>query len=219
MKLIDEVWKDIPGYEGYYQVSNYGRVRRLPTIVRANSGGKQSLPGRILKYKKSRGYNSVGLSKFGKDKYLRVGRLVAMAFIPNPDNLPQVNHKDCNPRNDRADNLEWCDAKYNCNYGDHNQKLSEAAKRRFQDPEEYAKLVERVKRQGQDPVWKQHQREAQLNNSNSKSVVMMDMDGVYIKTFPSLAEAKRQTGIPSQNIGRCCKGGISHAGGYKWKYE
>lgn len=217
--MENEIWKDIPGYEGLYQVSNLGRVKRLPGFVRATHNSRQFRQGGILCYKESRGYNSVGLNKDGKDKYFRVGRLVATAFIPNPDGLPQVNHKDCNPRNDVAWNLEWCTAKYNNNYADHNKKVSDAAKRRIQDPEEYKRLLERVRRQGKDPVWKARQREAQLNNSNSKVVVMMDMDGEEIKTFPSIAEAFRQTGIPSQNIGRCCRGGIKHAGGYKWKYK
>ena len=146
-------------------------------------------------------------------------RCVAIAFIPNPDNLPQVNHKDCNPKNDKANNLEWCTAKYNNNYGDHNKKVSEAAKRRYQDPEEYAKLIDRVRRQGQDPVWKSHQREAQLNNSNSIPVDMLDMDGNYIKTFPSVAEAFRQTGIHAQNIGQVCKGRKQSTHGYKWRYS
>lgn len=218
--MEEEIWKDIAGYEGYYQVSNLGRVKRLPTCVRASYGSKQFRSSHILRYKESRGYNAVCLSKNGEDeKYLRVGRLVAMAFIPNPENLPQVNHKDCNRRNDRADNLEWCTAKYNNNYAEHNKKLSEAAKRRFKDPIQYALLVERVRRICQDPVWKARQRAAQLNNSNSKAVNMLDMKGNYIKTFPSLAEANRQTGIPSQNIGRCCKGGLNYAGGYKWEYK
>ena len=214
-----EIWKDIAGYEGFYQVSNLGRVKRLPTVVRATHGSKQYRDGRILKYKRAREYNSVALSKDGKMRYYRVARLVAIAFIPNPDNLPQVNHKDCNPKNDKANNLEWCTAKYNNNYGDHNKKVSEAAKRRYQDPEEYAKLIDRVRRQGQDPVWKSHQREAQLNNSNSIPVDMLDMDGNYIKTFPSVAEAFRQTGIHAQNIGQVCKGRKQSAHGYKWRYS
>ena len=217
--MENEIWKDIDGYEGLYQVSNYGRVMRLPSWVRATHGSRQYRPGGILKYKESRGYNAVALNKDGKAVYKRVARLVASAFIPNPDNLPQVNHKDCSTRNDHCDNLEWCTAKYNNNYADHNKKISDGAKRRFQRPDEYAKLLERVRRQGQDPIWKAHQREAQLNNSNSIPIDMLDMGGNYIKTFPSIAEAYRQTGIYSQNIGRCCKGGLNYAGGYKWRYK
>lgn len=217
--MENEIWKDIPGYEGLYQVSNYGRVKRLPSWVRATHGSKQYREGKILRYKNSRGYNSVGLSKDGEYKYYRVARLVALAFVCNPNGYPHVNHKDCDKKNDRAENLEWCTQKYNNNYADHNKKLSEAMKRRFQNPEQYNRLVEMVRRQCQDPVWKEHQRAAQLNNSNSKAVDMLDMNGNYIKTFPSLSEAYRQTGIFSQNIGRCCMGNLKYAGGYKWRYS
>lgn len=213
-----EIWKDIADYEGYYRVSNFGRVMRLPTWVN-NNGGNRFIPGAVLKYKKARGYNSVCLSKDGEIRYFRVSRLVAMAFIPNPENLPQINHKDCNPKNDRVDNLEWCTAKYNCNYADHNKKLSDAIKARYKMPGVYEKLLETIRRQHQDPGWKANQRAAQLNNSNSIPVDMLDMDGNYIKTFPSVAEAFRQTGIHAQNIGRVCKGKLNYAGGYKWRYS
>lgn len=100
--MEEEIWKDISGFEGYYQVSNYGRVKRLPTWIRASYGSKQFRRPHMLKYKESRGYNAVALSKNGeKTRYFRVGRLVATAFLPNPDGLPQVNHKDCDRRNDR----------------------------------------------------------------------------------------------------------------------
>lgn len=217
--MEQEIWKDVLGYEGYYQVSSLGRVRSLPRWVKATFGSMQYRPGKVLKNKRSRGYNAVCLTKDNMGKYVRVGRLVAQTFLPNPDNLPQVNHKDCNCKNDRLDNLEWCDAKYNCNYADHNKKVSEAAKRRFQDPEQYRLLLERVRRNGQDPEWKRKQREAQLNNSNSKAIDMLDMDGNYIRSFPSLAEAFRQIGIHSQNIGQCCLGRKQSAGGYKWRFS
>ena len=217
--MENEIWKDIKGYEGLYRVSNFGRVMRLPSWVRATYGSRQYRPGGILKYKNSRGYNSVALSREGMTVYKRVARLVAESFIPNPDNLPQVNHKDCNTRNDHCDNLEWCTAKYNNNYADHNKKASDAAKKRYKRADEYEKLLERVRRQCQDPIWKAHQRASQLNNSNSIQIDMLDMEGNYIKTFPSIAEARRQMGIPSQNIGRCCKGKLNYAGGYKWRYK
>lgn len=109
---MEEIWKDIEGYEGFYQVSNMGQVRSIKQNV-----GEKHFWGVILKKSLAgRGYEFVGLS--GKAHY--VHRLVAQAFIPNPNNFPQVNHKDENKINNRADNLEWCTNKYNNNYRNKN---------------------------------------------------------------------------------------------------
>lgn len=118
--MINEVWKDIEGYEGLYQVSNLGRVKSLERIISDGRHRKE----RILKpYDDGNGYLRVEL----QSKPFKLHRLVAQAFIPNPDNLPFVNHKDENPKNNRVflnddgsvdeSNLEWCDNKYNINYG------------------------------------------------------------------------------------------------------
>lgn len=108
----------VPGYNGLYMVSNRGRVKSLDRYVKHSSGEWQLKRGRILKPAKDRnGYLKVQLSKDGKGKLFFVHRLVAMAFIPNPNNLPMINHKDENPSNNCVDNLEWCTQKYNVNYG------------------------------------------------------------------------------------------------------
>lgn len=118
---MGEIWKDIQNYEGSYQVSNYGRVKSLSRVD--SRGNKRN--EKILKLDKDRqGYKNVYLCKNGKRKFYQVHRLVANAFIPNPNNYPQVNHKDENPSNNNINNLEWCTAKYNCNYGKHKEKLS-----------------------------------------------------------------------------------------------
>lgn len=111
-----EIWKDIPGYEGYYQASTLGKIKRLDTYVLFN-GVAALRKGGIIKPNNAKGYEVVNLSKDGKLTRCGVHRLVALTFIPNPNNLPQVNHKDENPANNCVDNLEWCDAKYNRNYG------------------------------------------------------------------------------------------------------
>lgn len=113
-----EYWKDIKGYEGLYMVSNLGRVKSLNY---RNTGQKKVLKTPLS----SCSYREVALCKNCKYKVVLVHRLVAEAFIPNPDNLPQVNHKDEDKSNNRVDNLEWCDAKYNCNYSKHNKKSKE----------------------------------------------------------------------------------------------
>lgn len=115
----DEIWKDILNYEGFYQVSNYGRVKSLNRVVEGR-WGKAVISEKILKSRKSKkGYLYVALYLNGKCKNIKIHRLVAMTFIPNTLNLPQVNHKDENKENNKVDNLEWCDNKYNCNYGSH----------------------------------------------------------------------------------------------------
>ncbi|MBR3164001.1 HNH endonuclease [Candidatus Saccharibacteria bacterium] len=115
---MSEIWKAVPGYEGKYEVSDQGRVRSLPHIVTMKKINAKSYPyyfkGKILKpYVGKGGYLYVSLVI--KREY--VHRLVAMAFIPNPDNLPQVNHKDENKQNNIVSNLEWCTQKYNLKYG------------------------------------------------------------------------------------------------------
>lgn len=107
---MDEIWKDIKGYEGLYQVSNLGRIKRLK--------GYRCKTERILSSSKgAHGYRRISLSKDGIRPTFLVHRLVAEAFLPNPDNLSTVNHKDEDKTNNRVDNLEWMSCKENINYG------------------------------------------------------------------------------------------------------
>ena len=112
-----ELWKDIVGYEGLYQVSNFGRIRSLDRIIKRPKMGDFFKKSQIIKNKIYKGYFSVQLSKQGITKNHKVHRLVAQAFIPNPNNYKEVNHKDENKENNCADNLEWCTHKYNMEYG------------------------------------------------------------------------------------------------------
>lgn len=177
---MTEIWKDIKDYEGLYQVSNCGRVRSLKTNM-------------ILKPRKSNsGYFRVGLSKKGKHKWFLIHRLVATAFLSNPLNLPQVNHKDevktnnfvGTPENDFRDgNLEWCDGFYNHNYGT-------AIKR----------MVEK-----------------QLNKNKSKAILQYTLSGEFIKEFPSIQEAKRN-GYGGAVV-HCLVGRNKTAYGFIWRYK
>lgn len=116
---MEEQWKDIKNYEGLYQVSNFGRVKSLP---RTNK--KRKIKKEIIKVftKSPNGYLKAGLSKEGKTKYYFVHRLVAEAFIPNLENKPCVNHKDCNKKNNNLSNLEWVTHEENNSYKNHNLK-------------------------------------------------------------------------------------------------
>lgn len=125
----EEIWKDIMGYEGIYQVSNFGRVKSLKRVVHhieGNSyktGGTHILHEKILALSFNYGYAKVTLCKNSASEYRRVNRLVAEAFLDNPLNYPVVNHKDENRANDHFENLEWCTQNYNVNYSvDRNRK-------------------------------------------------------------------------------------------------
>lgn len=110
--MMKEVWKDIEDYEGLYQVSNLGRVKRVES-------------DRVLKkFKYTGGYLKVTLSKNGVKSNHKIHRLVAQAFIPNPDNKPQVNHIDEDKTNNRVDNLEWSTATENANHGTRTERMA-----------------------------------------------------------------------------------------------
>ena len=124
---MKEIWKDILGYEGYYQVSNFGNVKSMDRIVERKNNGTGNLPlkSRILSLNTyPRGYKRVTLRKNNISKSFFVHRLVAEAFIPNPNNYPYVNHKDENPSNNHFDNLEWCINEYNIRNGKLGQRIS-----------------------------------------------------------------------------------------------
>lgn len=126
----EEIWKDVKGYEGLYEVSNFGRVKSKDRRVKVvyKSTFYKNLKGKILKPTNTIGYDKVALYKEGRQKYHNIHRLVAEAFIPNENNLPIVNHKDESRNNNHVDNLEWCTHKYNITYGTapdrKNKKLS-----------------------------------------------------------------------------------------------
>ena len=119
--VVKVVRKPVKGYEGYYEVDQFGRVYGLERIIKVNDNGRnyeKPIAGKQLKQSMhTKGYKTVSLTKDGKTKTLFVHRLVAEAFIPNVNNLPMVNHKDEDKTNNFVENLEWCTNDYNINYG------------------------------------------------------------------------------------------------------
>ena len=123
--MMNEIWKDIEGYEGKYQVSSFGRVRSLDRMVPTVHNATRMVKGKTLTPWTDRyGYHHVNLWRDCKMKSQQVHRLVAAAFIKNPDGLPEVNHKNEDKTDNRVENLEWCNTDYNINYGNRTKKVS-----------------------------------------------------------------------------------------------
>lgn len=124
---MEEIWKPVVGYEGWYEVSNLGRVKSIDRIIINSFGVSKTYYGKILKQSLERhGYVTVVLSKNSIFKRCAIHRLVALAFLPNPQNLPQVNHKDECKNNNNVENLEWCSCSYNVQYGSMKNRIGKA---------------------------------------------------------------------------------------------
>lgn len=117
MEKLQEIWKPVVGYEGLYEVSSFGRVKSLPIVLKRNSGsfkrGEKILSNQVGTH----GRLEISITKNGVPKRVSVHRLVAIAFIPNPDNKETVNHIDGNPKNNHVDNLEWMSVSDNIRHG------------------------------------------------------------------------------------------------------
>lgn len=147
---MNEIWKDIKDYEGLYQVSNLGRVKRI-LFINNKFIKKENKILKIQTNKFNRQY--ISLYKNNKRKNCTVHRLVAKAFIPNPNNLPEINHIDGNPSNNNVKNLEWCTASYNCKHAYQNglnekfKKYNESRKKAIKrsDGKVYSCIYEAIK--------------------------------------------------------------------------
>ena len=107
--MDSEFWKTIAEYSGYYEVSNYGRIRRLPTIIRYKNNSTRNYPGKIIKQERTAdGYLRVVLCKENIKTRFMVHRIVAKTFVLNPLNKPYINHKNSDRSDNRVENLEWC---------------------------------------------------------------------------------------------------------------
>lgn len=188
--------------EGNVWSLNYNRTGKKKAL----SGGKSNC-----------GYMKVTLRFNCIEKSFFIHRLVAMAFIPNPNNLPEVNHKDEDKTNNNIGNLEWCTRSYNLTYGTRIERflgkmkgencpfkgihLSEEHKKKISESKKGKKLTEEHKKK------------------LSKPVNQYTMDGTLLATYPSIIEAERVTGVCNGHIGKCCKGIYKQSGGFIWKYS
>ena len=190
---MEEVWRQVQGYEGIYEVSNYGRVKSLSRDVKSCYGCIGHRKERLkMTQKDNSGYLVVQLYKNSRLKTKKIHRLVATAFIPNPNNYPCINHKDENKANNfvfikpdgtvdlEKSNLEWCTYKYNSNYGTAISRYSQ---------------------------------------KNRKKVAKYDINGNLLEIYNSIREAAKENGVCESGISSCCLGRKHYdvVGGYIWK--
>lgn len=186
--MVNEVWRDIEGYEGLYQISNKGRVKSLTF----RNGTTYRLKEKILSpTNNGKGYLIIGLCKNTKRKNFYIHRLVAETFLDNKKKLKEINHIDCDTHNNCVDNLEWCDRSYNLKYsyeiGNHKAPMSWKGKTGYEHPV-------------------------------SKEINQYDLDDNYIKTYGSASQASKLTGICYESVKKVARGAQYTAGGFKWKY-
>lgn len=186
-----EIWKDIPDFEGLYQVSNMGRVKSLDRHVvykrpQDNADRHRFFPSTILKASTYGNYLICHVGVNRKVKAIKYHRLVCSVFNPNPNKLPEVNHLNEIKTDNRAENLEWCTRLRNARWGTAIQRKAIALTNR---------------------------------TDISKVVFQFSLDGVYIAKYPSATEAERQTGVKTTNIlSACYDKRNSSAGGYLWSF-
>lgn len=190
---MEEIWRDIQGYEGLYQVSNLGNVKSLNY---RHLGYAQNLVPKIS----NKGRMWVELAKNGEKRPLQIARLVAYAFIDNPHNCPVVNHKDENPLNNMADNLEWCTLSYNVRYSleKHPERIEKSVKNRGKRSSGY--------------------KNPHGGCNMEMKIDQFDLNGEYIRTWKNSRTIFLETGMSDWSISECCRGNRKKAYGYKWRY-
>lgn len=185
--LPGETWKDIKGYEGFYQVSSLGRIKSLERRIPCVGDGRITKTFIMAQSLKKNGYLSVMLSKNRNKKTISVHRIVALAFWGEPlGDKNVVNHKDESSINNCANNLEWVTSNENKNYG---TAIARSRKLHINHP------------------------------SISRPVVMKDKNGNILKSYPSISQASRETGVNIGNISNCCRTRRWLAGGYDWEFK
>lgn len=186
---INEIWRPIIGYESMYQVNNIGRVRSVKTTYKKK---RPYLSHHIDKY----GYPYVILTSHSKSRCFRIHRLIAQAFIPNPENKPEIDHIDGNKMNFNIDNLRWCTRKENMNNVITKKRIS-------------------ISKMGKRPSIYTI---SKLKESSSKPLVVLSKEGNEIERFESAVKASEIYGICQNWIRRVCRGELKSAKGLIFKY-
>ena len=190
------MWMIVDKYPRY-EVSDDGKVR----VIKNNKILKNSVD--------ARGYYKVTLTNDEGRKTFFVHRLVAMAFVPNPNNLSQVNHIDEDKKNNNSDNLEWCDVKYNCNYGTRNKRISDGNKNKTFSAEHIKKLSDAQIGDKNNMYGKRYDK-----SPRAKAIICIETQQKYL----SCKEASEKTGISRTSLCNCLKGYSKTAGGLHWAY-
>lgn len=182
---MTEIWKDIQGYEGFYQISNLGNVKSLERVVDKGNGILQHRKERIMNKRESvDGYYIAKLNVNKKSTSIAVHILVARHFIDNPNNYPEVNHKDCNRKNNQVDNLDWCTHQQNV---EHSKQLGHYKTKSGCDNPNYKNDTLKIK-------YKNNPTLAKINNSrpreqNGRCVKIRMINNDVIKDFNFIGEA------------------------------
>lgn len=188
---IGEVWKDIPNYEGYYQISNLGRIKSVARKVKYQNSYRNVKEKLKKTFIGKQGYERVELSKNGKTKKYNVHRIVANVFISNPLNKETVNHINGIKTDNRVENLEWATRSEN---ELHAYKIGLA--KNSEKQRNVARLY--------------------CKENKIKSIIQLDLDGNFIKEWKSAREVEEKINISRKNISQCITGKNKTAGGYKW---
>lgn len=199
---MQEIWKDILGYEGYYQVSNNGNVKSLERIVYKTGYSKRLKERKLKLIKANDGYMGLILSYNGIKTRKTAHRLVAIAFIPNPENKPQVNHINGIKTDNRIDNLEWCTAKENIN---HAYSIGLMNAHKGSSNYMYGRYGELHHNFGK--------------SINEKPIQQLDLNNNHIAYYDSIRKASRATGVNNSNISSVCNGIRKTAGRFIWRYK
>ncbi len=213
---MEEIWKDIKDYEGYYQVSNLGRVKSVPRTIQRKKN-KYTVKERILKSRPDKdGYEYVVLCINCKMKTKSIHRLVAEVFIPNPSNLPCINHKDENPSNNNVENLEWCTYSYNNTYNDlahRRMKKVDYAKRAANTNWELRKLHTDFKKRTENTNYEA------IAEKIRKPINQYDKDNNFIKQWNCAKDIAKEYNTTPEAIRANCLGKVKGlTKGYKWRY-
>ena len=239
---MQEIWKDVPNFEGIYQVSNLGNVKSLSRCI-IHRGNVSHINEKIMKPFINRGgYKCIKLSKNQKYYPIKVHRLVALAFIPNPNNYEFVNHKDENKQNNIVSNLEWCTKKYNNEYGSkalwkrkvYKYDLSGTFLDSYESVVDASKANKipvssirstcngsRITTHGFIFVFNKSDILKQLNKlekSKPIGVAVYDLSGNLIEKFNCISDACKEYNVTKSSIHRCCKHQSKQCKGYYWEY-